>query len=509
MRLSTTLLVFVIAPLITLLALAAWLGLHRLEERVEAHKQEEIELIARAIRLPLSYALEFGQVGAIREALISAFEFDRVYGAHIFDQSGQLIASAGAGASANKLRQDRMADLNEATDRIGTFEQVRGEQLYSYFVPLTDAGGRITGILQVSRRGAEFQSALRQIRLWGFAALLSVGVMFAAIILVGHRWAIGGPIRRLASSMRRVESGARGHRTPVAGPGELRTLAEGFNSMLDSIERSERELAARRSRQQALEADLRHSQKLAAIGALATGIAHELGTPLSVVDGKAQRLLRRHGDTDVVREAAKAIRVEVERMAGTIRQLMDFARRNPISRAPEPADRLVELAVSALRDSSNDEGAGIEISGEGEPPVLHIDRNRMQRALLNLLKNAAQAASAGGLVRIGWLSSPDGPCLYVEDSGPGITDEIQARLFEPFFTTKSVSDGTGLGLAVVHGVVEDHGARIIVEPSPVLGGARFRIVFSNSDHERTANAEGKNPTHGNRRRPRPARAAKG
>lgn len=499
MRLSITLIVFVVAPLIALLALAAWLGLYQLEDQVDARKQEEIELIARAIRLPLSYSLELGRLGAIREALNSAFEFDRVYGAHVFDQSGGLIASAGAGASAERLRENRITDINDANDRLGAFEQVDGEELYSYFVPLTDSGGRIVGILQLSRRGAEFQSALRRVRLFGVAALLSIGAMFAAIILVGHRRAIGGPIRRLVSSMQRVESGNRAHRTPMAGPGEIRTLAEGFNSMLDSIEKSERELEARRSRQQALEADLRHSQKLAAIGALATGIAHELGTPLSVLDGKAQRLLRRRRSTDVMHDVAQAIRTEVARMESIIRQLMDFARRNPTSRAQEPADRLVEVAVAALRDSGDVQGARIEIAGDGEPPVLHVDRNRMQRALFNLLKNAAQATGPGGRVRIGWLSAPEGPCLYVDDDGPGISDELKPRLFEPFFTTKCVTDGTGLGLAVVHGAVEDHGARIIVERSPGLAGARFRIVFPPSQQEIRADAEQKKAAdHGGR-----------
>lgn len=482
MRLATALLTFIIAPLIGLLALGTWFSLQALEADVQARKQEESEIIARAISKPLSYSLELGRIGAVRESLETAFEFDRVYGAHIFGPNGELIASAGAGRSEQPPPPEGLPRGEDETQARGSFERVEGEQVYNYFVPLTDTGGRVLGMLQISRRSAEFRSALARLRVWTVTGLVVIGVLLTGIILVAHRSLIGRPIQALVTAMHRFAAGERGVRARAEGPGEIRSLSHGLNTMLASIERSEQEIAERQARERALEEDLRHSQKLAAIGALATGVAHELGTPLSVVDGRAQRLLRFDDDSGRTTREAEAIRAEVGRMENTIRQLMDFAGRNPVRLVPEPLDRLVELAVASLNDSNKPPEAAIEIVSEPPAPVVRVDRNRLHHALVNLLRNASQATGPRGRVAIGWFADPQ-PGLYVDDDGPGVPDEARSRIFEPFYTSKGVSEGTGLGLAVVHGTVEDHGASIRVTDSASLGGARFEIMFPRADEE--------------------------
>lgn len=482
MRLATALVIFIIAPLILLLALGAWFSLQRLEADVEARKQEESAIIGRAISKPLSYSLELGRLGAVRESLETAFEFDRVYGAHIFGPNGELIASAGAGESENPPLPGLLPRGADEDQRRGSFERVEGEQVYNYFVPLTDTGGRVLGMLQISRKGAEFRAALARLRVWTVSLLIGIGILLTAVILFAHRSLVGQPIQRLVSTMHRFAGGERGLRSPAEGPGEIRSLSDGLNTLLGAIESSEHEIAERRNREQALEQDLRHSQKLAAIGALATGLAHELGTPLSVVDGRAQRLLRSEQVEGKTQREADAIRTEVARMESTIRQLMDFAGRNPVRLSPEPLDRLVELAVASLNDASKQPEASIRIVPGDEAPVVPVDRNRLHHALVNLLRNASQAAGAGGLVTIGWFSQP-APGIAVDDSGPGVPEARRSRIFEPFYTSKGVADGTGLGLAVVHGTVEDHGATIRVTDSSTLGGARFEIIFQRGHEE--------------------------
>lgn len=482
MRLATALLTFIIAPLIALLALGTWFSLQALEADVQARKQEESEIIARAISKPLSYSLELGRIGAVRESLETAFDFDRVYGAHIFGPDGRLIASAGAGRSEQPPPPEGLPRGEDDEQTRGSFERVQGEQVYNYFVPLTDTGGRVLGMLQISRRSAEFRNALARLRVWTVTGLIVIGVLLTGIILLAHRSLIGRPIQELVTAMHGFAAGERGGRAPVHGPGEIRSLSDGLNTMLASIERSEHEISERRARERDLEEDLRHSQKLAAIGALATGVAHELGTPLSVVDGRAQRLLRLDDATGRTALEAEAIRAEVGRMENTIRQLMDFAGRNPLRLAPEPLDRLVALAVASLSESSKPPEATITIATDGPGPVVRVDRNRLHHALVNLLRNATQAAGPGGQVQIGWLQAP-APGIHVDDNGPGVPAEARSRIFEPFYTSKGVSEGTGLGLAVVHGTVEDHGASIHVRDSDTLGGARFEIIFPQTDEE--------------------------
>jgi len=493
MRLATALVAFIIAPLIGLLAVAAWFSLQTLEADVEQRKQEESALIARAISQPLSYSLELGRIGAVRESLETAFEFDRVYGAHIFGPEGQLIASAGAGRSEQPPTPERLPQGEDERERRGAYERVQGEQVYNYFVPLTGTGGRVLGMLQISRRAAEFRIALARLRIGAVAALIAIGLIVTGIILVAHRRLVGRPIQDLVSAMQRFADGERGIRASANGPGEIQSLSRGLNNMLAGIEGSEAEIEERRRREGVLEQDLRHSQKLAAIGALATGLAHELGTPLSVVDGRAQRLLRLSDETRRSGREAEAIRTEVARMEATIRQLMDFAGRNPVRLSPEPLDRLAQLAVATLAEASQPPAATIAIADDGEAPVVSVDRNRLHHALVNLLSNASQAAGAGGQVVIGWFSEPH-PGIYIDDDGPGVPEAMRSRIFEPFYTSKSVAEGTGLGLAVVHGTVEDHGASIRVGDSPTLGGARFELQFATAaesiaEHDDERNAD--------------------
>lgn len=471
-RLSTALIAFILAPTLLLLGGLGLAGLQLVQEQVERRMREDIELIARALQRPVGRAIEQADAAAVRESLRSAFAFERVYGAHVFDREGRLIASAGAGADHRGSR--RLAVAERSQEPVGEFREVGGQDVFSYFVPLTGPAGRFSGVLQLSRHGTEFRDSVLRIRGWGLSALAGFGVLLSGVLLLGHRRIIGAPIRQLVDGMRRVEAGERQHRTRPSGPHELRSLGNGFNAMMDSLAHSERELERRREQEQALQEELRHSQKLAAIGALAAGVAHELGTPLSVIDGRALRLLRRPGDGTAVGDAAAGIRAEVRRMERIVRQLMAFARRSELRARAITAERLVALAVAALGEG--DGRPPIEICGPSPAPRLRVDRDRLQQALVNLLQNALQAAPRGP-VRIGWSEQGDTVTLTVEDGGPGIDPAIRERLFEPFFTTKPAGQGTGLGLAVVHGVMEDHGGRITVGASNELGGAQFWMVL--------------------------------
>ncbi len=473
-RLSTALIAFILAPTLLLLGVLGWLGLQFVQDQVERRLREDIELIARALQGPVGRGIDEDDFAAVRESLRSAFAFERVYGAHVFDQQGRLIASSGAGPDYREGR--RLAVANQSSEPVGEFREVAGQDVFSYFVPLTGSAGRFSGVLQISRHGTEFRDSVLQIRGWGLSALAALGVVLSGLLLFGHRRAIGAPIQQLVDGMRRVEVGERDHRARPSGPSELRTLAAGFNSMMDSLSRSEREIARRQAQEQALHEELRHSQKLAAIGALAAGVAHELGTPLSVVDGRAQRMLRRSENAAVVGDAATAIRAEVRRMERIVRQLMAFARRSELRPRVVSAEQMVRLAVAAVDDAGGD-ALPIEVTGAGRPsPALRVDQERLLQALVNLLQNAQQASRAGP-VRIGWSEQGEQVALTVEDSGAGIDPAIRERLFEPFFTTKPAGAGTGLGLAVVHGVMEDHGGRIVVGASPDLGGALFRLLL--------------------------------
>lgn len=138
-------------------------------------------------------------------------------------------------------------------------------------------------------------------------------------------------------------------------------------------------------------------------------------------------------------------------------------------------EQVVRGAVGAAGEVARREGTRIEIGPTAPELSVSVEARRVEEAITNLLRNACQA-TPGGCVRIGYDRAPDGVRIIVEDDGPGVPDEIRTRVFEPFFTTKPSGEGSGLGLAVAHGVIEEHGGRITIDASS-MGGARFTLIL--------------------------------
>lgn len=472
-NLRSALLIFVLLPLLALAALAGGYSLQLLEKQGEKRMRDEIDLIARAIRQPLGYAIEQGREGSLAQALDSATRIGRVYGVYVYDADGNRIGTRGPTEPAAGSR--RAAELVSEGDRRDEFQQVEGgEDVYSYFLPLADSGGRISGLLQVTRRTSEFSDYIARLRTQGLGVLILTTLMLTIVIYIGHHKAVGSHVRAMLTAMREVSRGYRDRRLPTRGPREINQLAVGINQMLESLT-TQREVLDRHRREQVrLEDRLHQSERMAAIGRLAAGVAHELGAPLNVVDGKAQRALRLPGLDPGLARGLEDIRHEVGRMNFIVRQLMDFGRSNPLQCQPERADRLVRAVQAQFGAEAGRRGIALEVTGDAPVPVLSLDRLRMEQALSNLARNALQAATTR--VRLGWFAGDGQAGFVVEDDGPGIPEAEREQVFEPFYTTKAVAEGTGLGLAVAAAAVKDHGGAIELGTG-ALGGARFRILL--------------------------------
>lgn len=464
----------VLVPLALLMAAATWVGMKTLESSLEERLEEDVQLIARAIRLPVSHSLEREEDEAVRQALESVFTIGRVYGAYVYDRAGEQVAAVGA-VKPSVAERRRLRTLAEEGRDTGEYEWIEGRQVYSYFIPLLDSGGRISGLLQVTRRQSDFADYVGGIqRQAGLAALLTT-LVIGGLVLIGHRAAIGRHMAQLTHSMAQVEAGNRGHRATEQGPRELRQVSGAYNQMLDSIQKAQQELLERQRREAELEQALAQSKRLAALGRLSAGVAHELGTPLSVIDGQSQRGLR---DADLPPRAAKAfrrIRSEVDRMSQILQQLLDFGRPVNGERRLLALRDLVQRVTHIQMESERARGARIDLVPPPEDGLtVRGHPVRLEQALTNLTQNALHAAP-GGYVRISWGRFEDQVAVWVEDDGPGVPEELRARLFEPFFTTKTVGEGTGLGLAVVHGIAQEHGGKVELLGDSDLGGACFRL----------------------------------
>ena len=471
--LRLALVVYVVLPLACILAITGYLVLNALERQVEQQMQNDLELVARSIQLPLSHALERDREGSMLQALESAFAIGRVYSANVYDKDGQEIASAGR--TDPDPQKDKLTELAAEGERRGEYGHVAGREVYSYFVPLTDSGGRISGLLQLTRRESDFKEDISAIRTKGVMGLGVAMFFLSALVLYGHHKALGKYFTRLTQSMSRVAGGERRHRFKPQGPREIVTIGKRFNFMLDSIEKAENEIRERRQVQEELQARLRQAEKLAALGQLAAGVAHELGTPLSVVSGKAQRAQRHRQLPPDLDSTMQDIRQEVERMENIIRQLLDFSRRNEQQKRNVSMKQLAHSAYASAGEEARNGGCELFMHDPEKEINIKADPTRIEQALVNLLKNALQSCP-DARVRLTWGESGEWAWFQVDDNGPGISEDIKSKLFEPFFTTKSVGMGTGLGLAVVHGIAEEHNGGIEVEKSD-MGGARFRIFL--------------------------------
>lgn len=473
--LRLTLVLIVVLPLSLGLGLTSYAVLSAFERLTEDRMKEDVELVARALQPPIQRALQRGREGAVQEALRSAFDFNRVYGAYLYDREGQLLAAVG---SANQTPDSsRLATLATDTTATGEYGELSGRSVYSYFVPFSTPAGRNAGLLQVVRRARDINQAVETVRWIAFGTFLATVLLVSGVVLWGHQMAVRAPLARLRRDMTKVEEGSRTHRTIPSGPAEIAALGQQFNTMVESIERAEHEIRDREAAQRELEQQLKRTEKLAAVGELSAGVAHELGSPLSVVDGTAQRALRHEDLPDAVVEALTNIRSEVQRMERIVHQLLDVGRRNPLQRRVVPAQQLAEIALESLHTIRSD-AERIALDAPEASVSLAVDVGLMERVLVNLLRNALDAAP-DSRVRLRWAVSGDEVVFAVEDGGPGIEDDVAERLFEPFFTTKAVGDGTGLGLAVVHGLVDAHGGTVEVDDS-ALGGACFRVRLPQS-----------------------------
>ncbi|WP_025367241.1 sensor histidine kinase [Thioalkalivibrio paradoxus] len=477
-NLRNAVLAFVLVPLLGVLIALGMLGLREFEQQMQLRMQEDIELVARSIRLPISTAMVRRDAMDVQQALDSAFQLEQVFGVYVYDAAGDLIATSGPRSPSLDRRRDAL--LITATGSQGAFDERHGREVFSFFLPLTDAGGRIIGLLQITRDVSRFQAYIAQMRWQGGVVIGVLSLLFLLMVLWGHYRAVGRHVDLLAQAMQRIGQGARGLRVPEEGPDELRLLATNMNDMIERREDSERALEAQRAQQAELEERLRQSQKLAAIGQLAAGVAHELGTPLGVIAGRAQRARRRAGaDSPLAREMTSLLD-ELGRVEGIVRQLLDFARRNPLNRRELRLSDLVVDVVARARAANDCPEVDVRVEASEQDRDLRVqaDPVRLEQAVGNLVANAIQSARTQ--VVVAWCRPQDGADAVVElsvaDDGPGIAEEHRDHVFEPFFTTKPVGGGTGLGLAVAHASVEDHGGRIWLDRS-WQDGARFVMTL--------------------------------
>ena len=359
-----------------------------------------------------------------------------------------------------------------------------GQEVQHAWVAVRTAGQPTA--IEILEPLAEERTFVRMSHLAIVGATVGVVAICALLASVLQIRLVGRPLALLRDKARRA--GAGDFSTPLAlrQHDEMGELAAEINAMCDRIVEANRRAADEAAGRIAALEQLRHSERLATVGQLAAGVAHELGTPLNVVSARAELLAAGGVPAPDAPANGHIILEQADRMTRIIHQLLEFSRRRGPKMGLANLEQVVSRTLDLISPAAERAKVRLECTAGG-PVFARLDQSQIQQVLANVFMNGIQAMAGGGRLRVAVGAcrvrppTPGAPeadylCVTVEDEGRGIPREDLAHVFEPFFTTKAVGEGTGLGLAVAHGIVAEHGGWIEVA-SEVGKGSRFSIFL--------------------------------
>jgi signal transduction histidine kinase len=461
-------------------------GYFILRQREAIHERAlRSELYAHAItlRLTLEDIYRAGRIGDAQRLIDRLSENPRIFGVILFDEEGHVAMFS------NPLEADKIVESSEARGVISTGTPVEimqsrsGSEVYSVIMPVRISAAR-RGAFEISQPTefvkAQYADARRDM------ALITLA-LFAAIIVVTllvMRHNLLRPIRDILIGAKAIGRGDLAYRVVAPRSGaEIAQLASEFNGMAESL--AGQRMAAERQAEErlALERELRHSERLASVGRLAAGVAHEMGAPLNVIKGRVEML--RESPVALAEKRARNLDIigaQADLIADIVRQLLTLARPFNLRReAVEPA-RLIATVVELLETDAAKSGVMVESVRTSRHRIdfIEVDVALLRQSLMNICINALHAMAEGGRLMIevapeeGRRNGMAFVGLRVSDTGSGIPPENLAHVFDPFFTTKEVGQGVGLGLSVARRIVEEHDGWIEAA-NRVGGGAAFTV----------------------------------
>lgn len=442
------------------------------------YREESARALGRAVAAHVGDATR-SEPGAMRRVLGSHVGEGGAVAIAVFDASGEVIARAGPEAELSAVRTPARP-YGEAASRA---TMRGGGRALDVVLPAGDDAVLVR--VRTDEDPARTAGVVRGVALYMGVFALAL-LVFAYIALTR---AIVRPIERLSAAADRVARGARSLEVPHAGAREIAELGASVRSMASRLLDDEQalrskvdELTGATRRLGETREQLAGSERMASVGKLAAGVAHEIGNPIAAIMGMHDLLDEGELPSEDRADFLRRMRKETERINVVVRDLLDYAR-------PEGGPHAGDLATARVAEVLDDavslvrvqrEWRGVEVRLEVDPEVrVRLSPQRLTQVLLNLLLNAASALSgkpAGEPRTITVRAAKSGARaqVVVEDDGPGVPEELRARIFDPFVTTKEVGAGTGLGLAVCRGIVEGAGGQLLLDARHE-GGARFVV----------------------------------
>ena len=420
----------------------------------------------------------------------------------IFNKEGRIILSTDEsekGRMVNKKTEacymchaaDQPLERLAVSQRVRIFGNGKGPKTFGIIDPIYNEPGcwqsschahpqtqKVLGVLDITMSMADVERAEREAR----ARLVTFALIAIAATSLMIYWLVGRivlqPVRKLAAVTRKVADGDLSQKVEVGTRDEIGKLGESFNEMMQNLADAQRQLL--------------QANKLASVGRLAAGVAHEINNPLTGVLTYSSFLLKRAEKDSEMREDLEVIVRETKRCREIVKGLLDFSRQSVSEKRPTSVNDFVNDACRIVKNPLSMQKAAIVLNLGENLPQVHADPGRMQQVLVNLLVNAGDAmADAGGTITVTTDLAQDGVRIRVADTGSGIESADLDKIFEPFFSTQGTR-GNGLGVAIVWGIVEEHGGRLTVD-SEVGKGATFTILLPLSSTTPAKSPEGPQP----------------
>jgi signal transduction histidine kinase len=433
--------------------------------------------VERGIRDPRTSDLH----GVLSDLVTDQQQIDRI---RILDRDLELTAMSGRLPLAHDVPPDVLQRVAE-TGQGEAYSAGSGKtHVFSYVLPLRGAGGAVVGTMSVSQQTSKIEERVRSAT-WDIAVRLTLLVISMTLLtgLMLQREVLR-PLSRLMEGIRGLGRGESARPLPVERRDELGRVAEAFNAMVTQLQTARHQLLRETEHALDLEQQLRHTATLAVAGRLATGLAHEIGTPLNIISGEVEYIAGNLPAGHRLGEEIDVIVEQIDRISAMIRSLLDMVRpvKPEIQAIPlkDVTDRLLQL----LEHTARRQGVTLDVAIPGDLPHVRADRNQLQQVIINIVMNAFEAARPSGRVQVRARRAAravgPGVEVVVVDTGPGIPASLVRRIFEPFFSTKPPGEGTGLGLPICRDILKSFGGEITVESAPGAG-ATFIVWLAEED----------------------------
>ncbi len=332
-------------------------------------------------------------------------------------------------------------------------------------------------------------------RLVVFRRLVFILVLVDSLVLVAFgsfllSRVVVNPLKRLVEITQRIRGGRLNQRAEVEYENEIGELATSFNQMVEQLAEKQRNLKKTIKKLKETQKELVRSEKLAVVGRLAAGVAHEIGNPLTSILGHADILLRKMKNDTVLLDLVERMKGEMERIHRIIKDLLQFSKPPSFQITDIDVNRIIQDSLDLVTVQKGFKGITIDLSLQDGLPPAGGNSDQLQQVVVNLLMNAADAMAHGGSLSIRTWEEDDWIIISVKDTGEGIPSEDLDKVFDPFYTTKSPEKGTGLGLSICVKIIEDFRGKIKVV-SERGEGAEFIIYLKRFGKKKRAEKQGR------------------